>query len=49
MHGSFKKGDFAASIFEMVATDEPIACPKYIADALEWLQTQLDPNPELMS
>lgn len=49
MHGSFKKGDFAASIFEMVATDEPIACPKYIADALEWLQTQLDPNPELTS
>ncbi|OJT49508.1 hypothetical protein BSR04_00620, partial [Serratia plymuthica] len=49
MHGSFNKGDFAASIFEMVAADEPITCPKYIEDALEWLQTQLEPNKELMS
>lgn len=49
MRSSFKKGDFAASIFEMVAAGEPIACPEYIADALEWLQTQLDPNPELIS
>jgi hypothetical protein len=48
MHDSFNKGDFAASIFEMVATEEPVACPKYIADALEWLQTQLEPNPDLM-
>lgn len=48
MHGSFNKGDFAASIFEMIAAAEPIACPKYIADALEWLQKQLDPNPELL-
>lgn len=46
MHASFNKGDFAASIFEMVAAEEPVACPKYIADALEWLQTQLEPNPE---
>ncbi|MDD1139655.1 AAA family ATPase [Pseudomonas sp. TNT2022 ID233] len=49
MHGSFDKGDFAASIFEMIAVDEPISCPKYIADALEWLQIQLDPSPELIS
>ena len=49
MHGSFNKGDFAASIFEMIATEEPIACPKYITDALEWLEVQLDPNPELTS
>ncbi|HDL7097689.1 TPA: AAA family ATPase [Yersinia enterocolitica] len=49
MHGSFNKGDFAASIFEMIAADEPIACPKYIEDALEWLQTQLEPGKELMS
>jgi predicted ATP-dependent endonuclease of OLD family len=48
MHDSFNKGDFAASLFEMVAANEPIACPKYITDALEWLQTQLDPGPELM-
>ena len=49
MHKSFNKGDFAASIFEMVAADEPIACPKYIEDALEWLQTKLEPGKELMS
>ncbi len=46
MHGSFDKGDFAASIFEMVSSDEPVACPKYIADALTWLQAQLEPNQE---
>lgn len=28
MHGSFNKGDFAASIFEKIATEEQIACPK---------------------
>ncbi|CAI0887656.1 AAA family ATPase [Serratia fonticola] len=49
MHGSFNKGDFAASIFEMLAVDEPIACPKYIEDALEWLQMQLESGKELMS
>jgi len=38
MHDSFSKGDFAASIFEKVAAGENIACPKYIADALGWLQ-----------
>lgn len=48
MHGSFNKGDFAASIFEMIAADEPITCPKYIEDALEWLQTQLEPSKEVM-
>ncbi|MGB5116018.1 AAA family ATPase [Providencia alcalifaciens] len=49
MHGSFNKGDFAASIFEMIASNEPIACPKYIEDALEWLQTQLEPSKEMAS
>ncbi|MFM0303487.1 AAA family ATPase [Paraburkholderia sediminicola] len=49
MHDSFNKGDFAASIFEMVSTEEPVVCPKYIADALVWLQTQLEPNPDLMA
>jgi predicted ATP-dependent endonuclease of OLD family len=48
MHGSFNKGDFAASLFEMVSAEEAIACPKYIRDALEWLQSQLEPNPDLM-
>lgn len=43
MHGSFSKGDFAASLFEMVSTEEPVACPKYITDALSWLQAQLEP------
>jgi predicted ATP-dependent endonuclease of OLD family len=44
MHGSFDKGDFAASIFEMVSLDETIECPSYIANALTWLQTQLEPT-----
>ncbi len=43
MHGSFNKGDFAASIFERVAAGADVACPKYIADALTWLQNELDP------
>lgn len=49
MHDSFNKGDFAASIFEMVSTEEPVVCPKYIADALDWLQKQLDPNQDVMA
>jgi len=48
MHGSFKKGDFAASIFEMISSGEPVNCPKYIADALNWLQGQLEPGQEAM-
>lgn len=43
MRGSFSKGDFAASIFERVAAGEDVACPKYIADALAWLQDELSP------
>lgn len=49
MHDSFNKGDFAASIFEMVSTEEPVVCPKYIADALDWLQKQLEPNQDVMA
>jgi hypothetical protein len=48
MHKSFSKGDFAASIFEMVAAGEPIVCPKYIANALDWLQRQLDPSADMV-
>jgi predicted ATP-dependent endonuclease of OLD family len=48
MHTSFSKGDFAASIFENVAAGEDIACPKYIADALTWLQGQLDPTTDVV-
>jgi len=44
MHGSFSKGDFAATIFEHLAADSDIACPQYIADALDWLQTELEPK-----
>ena len=44
MHRSFDKGDFAASIFELVSLDKPIACPLYISSALSWLQTQLEPT-----
>lgn len=43
MHGSFSKGDFAASIFERVAAGADVTCPKYIADALAWLQHELEP------
>ncbi len=43
IHGSFSKGDFAASIFEHVAAGADVTCPKYIADALTWLQNELDP------
>ncbi len=46
MHGSFDKGEFATSIFEMISSGEPVACPKYIADALTWLQSQLEENQE---
>jgi predicted ATP-dependent endonuclease of OLD family len=46
MHSSLSKGELAASIFEKLSSDEPVACPKYIADALAWLQTQLEPSKE---
>lgn len=46
MHSSLDKGEFAASIFERLSSDEPVACPKYIADALAWLQAQLEPSKE---
>ncbi|WP_321783533.1 AAA family ATPase [Burkholderia pyrrocinia] len=48
MHKSFNKGDFAASIFEMVSAEEPVTCPRYIVDALAWLTKQLEPNQELV-
>ena len=47
MHKSLNKGEFAASVFEQIAAGAPIVCPKYIADAMQWLQTQLQPNPDL--
>lgn len=44
MHGSFDKGDFATSIFEMVSLNAPVTCPLYISNALTWLQAQLEPT-----
>jgi predicted ATP-dependent endonuclease of OLD family len=49
MHSSLNKGEFAASIFEKLSSDEPVACPRYIADALAWLQAQLEPSKEPMA
>lgn len=49
MRGSLNKGEFAVSMFEKLSSDEPVVCPKYIADALAWLQTQLEPSKELMA
>ncbi|HIF5673738.1 TPA: AAA family ATPase [Vibrio parahaemolyticus] len=44
MHKSFNKGDFSASIFELISLGEDIECPEYIADALIWLKEQLKPS-----
>lgn len=49
MHGSLNKGEFAASIFERLSSGEAVACPKYIADALVWLQAQLEPGKESLA
>lgn len=46
MHSSLNKGEFAASIFERLSSGEPVACPKYISEALVWLQAQLEPQKE---
>ncbi|MBH8609962.1 AAA family ATPase [Pseudomonas mohnii] len=46
MHSSFSKGDFSATIFEKMASGEVIVCPNYIADSLQWLQDQFNPEPE---
>ncbi|MCI0151883.1 AAA family ATPase [Paraburkholderia sediminicola] len=43
LHGSFSKGDFAATIFECLNAGQPIQCPDYIADALDWLEKQMAP------
>jgi predicted ATP-dependent endonuclease of OLD family len=44
LRGSFKKGDFAASIFEALCAGKPLQCPGYISDALAWLQEELEPT-----
>lgn len=40
MHKGFKKGDFAATLFERFNNGN-LACPSYIAEALDWLAEQL--------
>jgi len=44
LHGSFNKGDFAATLFEMLNENRPVACPAYISAALDWLNHQLTPS-----
>ncbi|RCW69212.1 putative ATP-dependent endonuclease of OLD family [Pseudorhodoferax soli] len=46
MHKSMDKGDFAASIFELMSTGASVECPEYVASALSWLQEQLEPAKE---
>ncbi|MFJ9535155.1 AAA family ATPase [Herbaspirillum sp. NPDC101396] len=41
LHGSFDKGDFAATVFEKLNAGAPIICPEYIASALKWMTQQL--------
>lgn len=41
MHSSFKKGDFAATLFEMLNAGEALECPAYIKNALVWLSAEL--------
>ncbi|TLP64936.1 MULTISPECIES: AAA family ATPase [Pseudomonas] len=43
LRGSFKKGDFAATLFEQLSLGAPLACPGYITDALAWLESELNP------
>lgn len=45
LRDSFKKGDFAATIFEHLSLGAPIKCPSYIFDALTWLDSELKPVP----
>lgn len=44
LHGSFDKGDFAATLFERLIAGEKLQCPAYISDALAWLQQKLQPT-----
>lgn len=44
MHSSFRKGDFAATLFEMLNAGATLECPAYIKDALTWLSAELKVN-----
>jgi hypothetical protein len=41
LHGSFSKGDFAATLFEHLCSNAELKCPTYISNALTWLQQEL--------
>lgn len=40
MHNGFRKGDFAATLFERFNSLN-LTCPSYIAEALDWLATEM--------
>ncbi|KRW57819.1 AAA family ATPase [Pseudomonas sp. TTU2014-080ASC] len=40
---NFKKGEFAATMFERASMDNSIVCPGYIAKALAWLDKEINP------
>jgi hypothetical protein len=42
MHGSFSKGDFAATLFERMNNGAVLQCPEYIKNALEWLSAEVN-------
>ena len=42
MHGSFSKGDFAATLFERLNNGAVLQCPEYIKNALEWLSAEVN-------
>lgn len=44
MHSSFRKGDFAATLFERLNAGAALECPAYIKDALSWLSVELKVN-----
>jgi len=44
MRSSFRKGDFAATLFEMLNAGAALECPAYIKDALTWLSAELKVN-----
>lgn len=42
MHGTFSKGDFAATLFERLNSGATLHCPEYIKNALEWLSAEVN-------
>jgi hypothetical protein len=44
LRASFAKADFAATMFERISLGDKVICPAYIADALAWLDKELEPS-----